>query len=444
VNVVVFEDSGYKNLLPLVHLRPVWELRCGLDTGLEKIRRVFSGLFPGSRTILYCRSWLRDVAAGRSGLEAPDTLDGLAGETLFVNGRALVDRPVRAAGPVEVGVGAGGGEERVVYALLDARRAAQVTPELCLSDDFPARLREIAGGVSAVKHLSTDAGREGVQAGPVPDAPEDSFLMLNRPWDLVSLLECQINADIQARNNAGLLLGDLRGDTRGSTLLESGAVHMAERSRIMPGCVVNAETGPVFIDRGVTVYPGSYLQGPLGLGAGSLVKPGSFVSGSAVGPVCKIGGEVQGCVFQGYSNKQHHGFLGDSWVGSWCNFGAGTTGSDLKNTYANVKSAAGDRVEDTGLVFLGQLIGDHVKTAINTSLNTGTVIGPVANLFGPGLHSGVVPPFSWGVPGGYETYRLDRALQTIEVMMERREMELGPAERQLIEHLFRVTRQSRR
>ncbi|MFW6182127.1 MAG: putative sugar nucleotidyl transferase [Spirochaetota bacterium] len=432
MNICLFEDHACEDLLPLVHLRPVWELRCGVDTLLEKLLRVY----PDARVTLFCREHLRAAAEERSGLPVPSS--ALTGEQLFINARVPVTGPLPALdrGPDRSGR-AGEGRlregpgkspvtgrmclqgESVLYARLSGGREAGLTPDLFLSGDLPRRLRSL--------------GAQEVQAGPERAGPVQAAIRY--PWDLIEDLDTRIRDDILCRGGTG----DLRGRWEGALLLEPSGVRLGEGSRLMPGCTVNAETGPVYIGERVMVYPGAYLQGPCAVGSGCVIRPGARISGSSLGPVCKVGGEVEESVLQGYANKQHDGFLGHSYVGSWCNLGAGTSGSNLKNTYGTVRVPLHGVPTDTGTLFAGLFMGDHVKTGINTSFNTGTLVGVMAGITGPGFPPTFIPSFVWGGARGFEPYDLNRALETAGRMMARRNRVLTPVERSLIEHVYRLT-----
>ncbi|MEE9161772.1 MAG: hypothetical protein V3U35_02275, partial [Candidatus Neomarinimicrobiota bacterium] len=165
-------------------------------------------------------------------------------------------------------------------------------------------------------------------------------------------------------------------------------------------------------------------------GANCKVKPASYLAEVTLGPVCKVGGEIEESIMQGYTNKQHDGFLGHAYLGSWVNLGAGTTNSDLKNNYGEVKVTVNDRVVNTGSRFVGLFMGDHAKSAIGTLFYTGTRVGVAANVFGDPLPPKVVPSFAWGGDGS-QRYDLEKCLATMELVKARRDMEFTAAERDL-------------
>lgn len=210
---------------------------------------------------------------------------------------------------------------------------------------------------------------------------------------------------------------------------------------------LNASKGPIYIGKDSEVMEGAMIRGPFSLGNHSMVKMGSRVYGpTSVGSYCKIGGEVSNSVLFSHSNKGHEGFLGDSVIGEWCNLGADTNSSNLKNNYAEVKiwDYTTERFVKTGLQFCGLLMGDHSKCGINTMFNTGTVIGVSANIFGSGYPRNFIPSFSWGGAAGFTTYQANRAVEAASMVTSRRSIEFGEMDRAIMEHVFEITKKFRR
>lgn len=206
--------------------------------------------------------------------------------------------------------------------------------------------------------------------------------------------------------------------------------------------ILNAEDGPIYLGRNAVVQEGAIIKGPFSLGEGSHVNMGAKIRGdTTVGPYCKVGGEISNSVFFGFSNKAHDGFLGNSVIGEWCNLGADTNTSNLKNNYEPVKlwSYGKGGFVNTGLQFCGLMMGDHSKCGINTMFNTGTVVGVSANIFGDGFPRNFIPSFSWGGASGFTTYQLNKALETAERVMARRNRKLEEADRHILSHVFEIT-----
>jgi UDP-N-acetylglucosamine diphosphorylase/glucosamine-1-phosphate N-acetyltransferase len=250
-------------------------------------------------------------------------------------------------------------------------------------------------------------------------------MMLTRPWSTRAVRDAAIDADLAA------LAGALPRFTGGVGVTVIGAaVHAHASTRVAPTAVLDAEGGPIVLEEGATVRPGAIILGPAYVGPhATVLERATIRAHTSIGPWCKVNGEVGGCVFQGYSNKAHDGYLGDSWVGEWVNLGAGTTNSNLLNTYGEViaKASPEARSERTGQRFLGATIGDHVKTAICTRLFTGCVAGTGSMLAGTAAVSGCVAGFSWVTDEGVRPYRIDKFLEVARAAMARRKVTPGPA-----------------
>ncbi len=216
-----------------------------------------------------------------------------------------------------------------------------------------------------------------------------------------------------------------------------------EENATIRSAVLNAEKGPIYIGKNAKIEEGALIRGPFALCEGSTVNMGAKIRGdTTIGPYSKIGGEVSNSVVFGYSNKGHEGFMGNSVIGEWCNFGADTNTSNLKNNYAPIKiwdySKGG--YADTGLQFCGLMMGDHSKCGINTMFNTGTVVGVGANIFGAGYPRNFIPSFSWGGPSGFSTNLLKKFEQTAAKVMERRGRVFDSAEKEVLSTVFDLTK----
>lgn len=268
-----------------------------------------------------------------------------------------------------------------------------------------------------------------------------SLQKINHPWDIFSLNGQEIRSDYQllTKGRKSEVLNDPNTSTYGDNIfIEEGAVVRA--------AVLNAENGPIFLGKNSEVQEGALIRGPFALCDNSVVNMGGKMRGdNTIGPHCKVGGEVSNSVFQGYSNKGHDGFLGNSVIGEWCNLGADTNNSNLKNNYANVKmwDFENSRFKDTGLQFCGLIMGDHSKCAINTMFNTGTTVGVSANIFGEGFPRNIIPSFAWGGASGFSTYQTRKAFETAKLAMKRRKIELTEADKTVLTHIFEITAENR-
>jgi UDP-N-acetylglucosamine diphosphorylase/glucosamine-1-phosphate N-acetyltransferase len=221
-----------------------------------------------------------------------------------------------------------------------------------------------------------------------------------------------------------------------------------EEGAVIISAVLNANAGPIYIGKNAEVQEGSLVRGAFAICEGSILHMGSKMRGdNTIGPYCKVGGEITNSIFMGYSNKAHEGYMGNSVVGEWCNIGADTNTSNMKNDYGNIKlwSYTENKLVDTGLQFCGLMMGDHSKAGINTMFNTGSVVGVSANIFGGDFPPKYVPSFSWGGAKGLEIYLLDKALDVADKAMQRRGKRLVEADKKILEHIFQLThRQNKR
>jgi len=400
---VIYEDHGWSSLLPLTYSRSTMQLTCGSRSLLDRLARLAA---PAG---LWCRAELATLVAEQTGLVVNRPV---AAPALFLNGRGIWwQLPEHAADEVPWVGTIGGGDRvggRVVCLFADAELTASLTPE-ALAD--PTRLDELVGGCN----------RRDV-TGCVD--------MIDWPWQLVGANRRCLLADWEAAGAGRSRTGQVDG---GAHLLAPDAISLGAGSRVKPGAVIDAELGPVIIDDRVTVMPHAYIQGPCAIGNDALVQPGTVVhEDTAIGAHCKIGGEIEASIIQAFSNKQHDGFLGHSYVGSWVNIGADAVTSDLKNTYGTVRVPINGRAVDSGELFLGSIIGDHGKIGIGVNLPTGAVVGFASNVLVTRCPA-FVPSFSW-LDGGGGACDLDRAVAVAMRMMQRRGQRLSAAE----EEVFRA------
>jgi UDP-N-acetylglucosamine diphosphorylase/glucosamine-1-phosphate N-acetyltransferase len=215
-----------------------------------------------------------------------------------------------------------------------------------------------------------------------------------------------------------------------------------EESAVVNICSLNAKDGPIYIGKNAEIMEGSMIRGGFALCEGSVVKMGAKIYGATtIGPFSKVGGELNNVVIFGYSNKAHDGFLGNSVIGEWCNLGADTNNSNLKNNYAEVKlwCYEAERFVPTGLQFCGLMMGDHSKCGINTMFNTGTVVGISANVFGDGFPRNFIPSFSWGGSHGFQEFKMNKVKEVAEQVMSRRNEKFDEIEQRILQEVFELT-----
>ena len=270
----------------------------------------------------------------------------------------------------------------------------------------------------------------------------DDCITIENTWDIFSKNDVAIREDFEL----------LTQDRRSQPIPKSVNVIAPENVFIEEGAkleyvTLNASSGPIYIGRDAEIMEGSVIRGPFALCDNAQVKMASKIYGATtVGPYSRVGGEVKNVVIFAYSNKGHDGFLGDSVLGEWCNIGADSNNSNLKNNYEEVRlwSYQTEGFAKTGLQFCGLMMGDHSKCGINTMFNTGTVVGVSANIFGSGFPRNFVPSFSWGGASGFTTYLTKKAFETAKLVMSRRNIVFDEKEAAILEHVFEITKKYRK
>ncbi|MGB0294757.1 MAG: putative sugar nucleotidyl transferase [Flavobacteriaceae bacterium] len=265
---------------------------------------------------------------------------------------------------------------------------------------------------------------------------DEPVIQITKSWHLFSKLRAAFDVDFE-------LLTAKRVSQNyhpSNTVIGNHPVFIEEGAQVYAS-VLNTQQGPIYIGKNSQIMEGSLLRGPIGIAQDSTVKMGAKIYGPCCfGPQSKVGGEIKSVMFFGYSNKGHDGFLGDSVIGEWCNLGADTNTSNLKNNYAKVKlwNYESERFDQTDEQFLGLIMGDHSKSAINTMFNTGTVIGFSCNIYGSGFPRNFIPSFSWGGNLGYSDFKLKKAIEVARIAMDRRGVEFSEEDEHLFEKIYNL------
>jgi UDP-N-acetylglucosamine diphosphorylase / glucose-1-phosphate thymidylyltransferase / UDP-N-acetylgalactosamine diphosphorylase / glucosamine-1-phosphate N-acetyltransferase / galactosamine-1-phosphate N-acetyltransferase len=377
----LYDDSAARALEPFALTRPACELRAGALLLRERWERAFrqraEGVVTSAHLADFDEPWGVPVANGR-----------IPRGSVLANSRCAV-----SLGPLGT-----------ADVLSCAGRIAAVR----LHRDVDAV--ELADGATTLERLA----REGAKSAPVGGR------WIDHVWDFIAYLAPMLVEDIHAlasgemshvKGGAGMKHGDH------PVLAEAGAT-------VEPNVFFDTSAGPVLVRRGATLMAFTRIVGPCVIGEESQVG-GDRIANASIGNVCKVHGEVSSTIFLGHCNKGHDGFVGHSYLGRWVNLGAGTTTSNLKNTYGPVQLWTPSGERDTGQQFLGTFFGDHAKTGIGMTLNTGTVIGAASNLYGGVMPPRAVPPFAWGSGVPWATYRVDKFLEVASRMMQRRHVELS-------------------
>jgi UDP-N-acetylglucosamine diphosphorylase/glucosamine-1-phosphate N-acetyltransferase len=414
MRICIFEDEQYLNFEPLIYSRPVFDLVCGMTSLKEKIIRAF----PKDRFVLKCRKTLESFVIAENPKCKVNQFDD--DDYLFINGSVIAPSNLKKILSVK-----STGEKVFVSG---KTVVAAIVPKQKIED-----LKLPDAEVIDTKVFKDFPSEE-------VDVPVAVYL-----WDLVYLNGKEISSDFKFYTKAG--------KNRSSTgrikyadvnFISRKNIFIGKNVEIKAGVVLDASTGPIFIEKNVTIFPNAVIQGPVFIGESSRIKScATIYPNVSIGKNCKVGGEVEDSIIHSYTNKQHSGFLGHSYLGSWINIGAGTNCSDLQNNYGSIKVQVNGRHIDSGKQFVGLMMGDHSKTAINTMFNTGTVVGFSCNVFGAGFPPKYIASFCWGGSESVNEYKLPKAVETAKAVFARRDKKFGADDEQLFESIFNLTKEHR-
>ena len=395
-NIILFDNDARERLLPLTFTRPICELRVGITTIREK-----------------WEFWLK----GKASFITQDYLSEkydivIADRNFIINGAVLPSK-----------------ELCILISQMEDNEALLHNGELIV-----AKLDR-----TQFERLMTEDDLDELAGFELGDTP---FLKIDNLWDIFALNDAAIKSDFKA-----LTVGRTTQPISATNHVLNPENIFIEEGASVEFATLNASNGPIYIGKDATVMEGALIRGSFALCEGGVVKMGAKVYGATtVGPFSKIGGEVGNSVLTGYSNKGHEGYLGNSVLGEWCNLGADTNTSNLKNNYEEVKlwNYTKEGFVKTGQQFCGLIMGDHSKCGINTMFNTGTVVGVSANVFGAGYPRNFIPSFAWGGASGFSTYQTDKAFATAERVMARRNQELTTMDRVILLKVSEDTAKFRR
>ena len=412
MQICIFEDEKYSNFYPLTLSHPVYDLVCGARTLKEKITAVFDG----ADVSLHSRKYLQEVVKLENQDYAVNEIN--SEQCVFINGR--IAEPNKLAALIQKA-----GEEDIVFKNVDTIVLAKVSG---------SNLKEIKNNLPETFSVNSFAGIPSVKT---------EIKCYNYLWEMIEKNGKEIVSDIEELRNTGYFVSHLD-DFIGVNFVNPDEIFIRRNVTIKPSVVIDASNGPVLIDEDAFIYPNAVIEGPAYIGKSTKIKSGAAIyENVSIGNVCKVGGEVEDTIILPYSNKQHAGFIGHAYLGSWVNLGADTNCSDLKNNYSTIKVKLNGKTIDTGSQFLGVIIGDHSKSAINTMFNTGTIVGFSSNIYGAGFPDKYIPSFSWGGADGLTTYDLQKSIQTAKVVFGRRDKEFTDVHGQLFETIFNLTKDER-
>ncbi len=392
MNIILFDDMGRINLLPLCYTRPCGNLRLGILTLDEKWK-------------LLAKASVSFLSQDYLSLKFPVNFTK---DNFYINGRVIANPTlIKEIQNLSNGEGITGKDENEIIAFRSSKAFLD-------NSEFLSELE------------FTKCSSE--------------FTMVNYSYDLFTLNDQEIRSDFK------LLTKNKKSQALSATNTLIGDDVFVEEGAYVEASTLNSKEGPIYIGKNAQILEGNLIRGPLALCDHATLKMGAKIYGATtIGPYCKIGGEVSNVIFQSYSNKGHDGFLGNSVIGEWCNLGADTNSSNLKNNYAPVKlwNYETKRFTNTGKQFCGLIMGDHSKCGINTMFNTGTVVGVSANIYGAAFPRNFIPSFTWGGATGFSTYAIGKAFETAKKVMERRSIELNDIEKDILKHIFEASSEHR-
>ena len=382
MNVILF-DSNRSNFYPLSYTRPISEFRIGILTIKEKWTHYYKNISTKTEDYLVSKYPIRKQK-----------------ENLWIDASVLPSKELKTE--------------------LDSLRNGEVL--------------ESNGKIIALKNLNYSfKNLNKINTSILVDSIENI-------WDIFSDNGREIEADFK------LLTQARKSQKISDTNTIIGKHIFIEKGAKISCSILNAENGPIYVGKNTEIMEGAIIRGPFAMGENAVLKMGSKIYGpTTLGPHCKVGGEVNNSVFFAYSSKAHDGFLGNSVIGEWCNLGADTNNSNLKNNYAEVKlwNYEMERFKKTGLQFCGLIMGDHSKCGINTMFNTGTVIGVSANIFGSGFPRNFVPSFSWGGASGFQVYKLPNVFEVASKVFKRRKLDFDENEQNILSEVYGMTKRYR-
>ncbi len=377
MRVVIYEDNP-GCFYPLINLYPQFNLRIGMKTIAEHIAHYF----PNTRIEYIGRDAFR---FSKIGLKQP---------AVYISSRSLITQKIVLP------------KKDVKFSI-----AGEIVGFVRYTPPFPKNLEEINDILKTIKKTQKVSG-----------------FVLENVWDLIKYHEPLLRKHFTMQKGIGRLRKKF------SVIGDRKDIFVAKNAEVHNLVCIDTSNGPVYIDKGAVIRPFTTIVGPSYIGCDTIIDRAK-ITNSSVGPLCRIGGEIEACIFQGYTNKYHEGFIGHSFIGEWVNLGALTTNSDLKNNYGPVRITIGKKKLDSGMIKLGCFIGDHTKFGIGTLIPTGAVVGCFVNFFNGGMIPHYVPSFTWLTAEKKEAYRVNKAIQTAKIVMKRRNQKLSKR----YEHMIRMS-----
>jgi len=397
MDIVIFEDSASSRLFPLAELRPTFEIKAGAFSIREKTEKLIEG-----NTIFYhVRDYMIRYATELYGEEKIFT--SCRNDALFLNGKVIFDKET-----MDILL-----REKNFILNDDGEIIAFSTSDSALAEDI-INNRAISNKLNVLKI-------------------DKKYKVINYSWDAVRFFDEELKNDLET-------MFSKNEPENNDTDFDPNKIRIHTKANIYPDVVLDGTKGKIFIDESAVIEPFTFIKGPVYIGKNTLVKSGTKIYGAAsIGLASRVAGEISGTNFHSYVNKQHSGFIGNSYVCEFVNLGADTVTSNLKNNYSEIKTTlpGSGELYKTGMQFLGSIIGDHSKIGINTMLNTGSIIGIFSNIAGGDFPAKLVESFQWYIMGkDVSRYKIDEALTTAKIVMSRRDVKMSRAYESLIREIY--------
>ncbi len=385
MNYILFDDGARESLKPLTYIRPICDIRIGILTIREKWEK-----YLGEKTSTMTEDYLT--------VKYPAELSDSG---MLING-SICPTP----------------------ALVERIKSLKTGQTLVCGENVVAMFK------TKEEFLSEEDNSEEIRI-------EEDFIKIVNPWDIFVYNDRALREDFEL-----LTKGRKSAELSSTNRVMNPENIFVEQGAVVECATLNAKEGPIYIGKDAEIMENSVVRGPFAMCEHSVLKLGAKIYGATtLGPYVKVGGELANVVIFGYSNKAHDGFIGNSVIGEWCNIGADTNASNLKNTYEEVRlwSIEKNTFVPTGQTFCGTIMGDHSKCGINTMFNTGTVVGVSSNIYGHGYQRNYIPSFAWGGTTGLRSYDPEKAIEVAEKMAERRGVKMSDIDKRILLHVYRST-----
>ncbi|MDQ3021335.1 MAG: hypothetical protein M3R36_12310 [Bacteroidota bacterium] len=420
MKILVYENSNYKKLYPLNLLRACYEIKCGANTILQRTESIIKNKFEIS---LHCRNilsaYLKEQYDSRVNSLSKDDHLLLNGRIIFTESslKFLLSKK----------------EENSYYVYRNEIIAAYI------SKDKSSFLKDKVENPDG-ENVFEDEFFINQNLKKIDLNNDFEICVINYSWDIIDyLLKGGLKKDFQYffQNKVNK---KLRTIIKKDNFIDHKKIFVSKNVKLFPEIILDASEGIIAIDENTTIEPFTYIKGPVYIGKNSLIKSGTKIYGPCViGENSKVAGEIAESIFHSYVNKQHDGFAGHSYFCPFVNLGADTVTSDLKNNYSKIRMKIDNKNVNSGMQFLGSIIGDHSKTSINTMLNTGSNIGIFSIIFGEGFHDKEIQSFSWNEAGkDSEKYDIEKAIETAKIVMERRGIKMSESYEKLVRNYYKI------